>query len=252
MPTPLVTQSSHWGCIGVDLNPGVIGWAKTDQDGNLAAFAQIKTNIQSQPKGRTEAILVGAVTELTNLALLHSQPIVVEKLDFSDKKKRMGELSSQHNRMLSNLAYSKFLQLLKARCFKLGIQLIEVNPAYSSIIALVKFMSMYGMNSATTAAFVLARRAMFLSERPPARTAYQGTEPRKHVWSYWGRIAKRVKGSARHSFYQPRLTVYSRLRPVRSEESTDKSLSAEGNLYGEFGVSGENPEGSCRTARQRT
>jgi len=152
MPAPIQSLDIRWGGLGVDLNPGSIGWAKADKDGNLEASGQIKLNIQSQPKGRTQAILADAVTELTQLAIQYGCPIVVEKLDFSEKKKRMRELSARHNRMLSNFAYSKFLQLLKARCFKLGIRVIEVNPAYSSLIGLVKFMSMYGMNSATAKA----------------------------------------------------------------------------------------------------
>src|SRR5919199_2608 len=251
LPAPRQTASVQWGAIGVDLNPSSIGWANVDKDGNLKDAGQIKTNIQSQPKGRTKAILVDAVTQLTQLALQYKCPIVVEKLDFSNKKKRLRELGSRHNRMLSNFAYSKFLQLLKARCFKLGIELIEVNPAYSSLIGLIKFMSMYGMNSATAAAYVLARRAMHLSERPPARPAYQGTEPRKHVWSHWGLISKRVKGSSRHSFYMPRPRVCSRARPVRGGEPSGEPISAVDNPSGELGEVGENPTGSRRTARRR-
>ena len=251
LPAPIQSAPAPWGTLGVDLNPGQIGWAKIDKDGNLEAQGLIRTNIQSQPKGRTEAILVDAVTDLTQLALKHKCPIVVEKLNFSDKKKRLRELPARHNRMLSNFAYSKFLQLLKARCFKLGIQVIEINPAYSSLIGLVKFMSMYGMNSATAAALVLARRAMWLSERPPARTAYQGKEPRKHVWSDWRLTAKRVKGSARHSFYQPKLTVSSRLRPVRNSLPSSGSSAVAIQLSLELGVVSENLTGSRRTARRR-
>ena len=224
-PAPLITSPVHWGAIGVDLNPNCIGWAMTDKDGNLDGAEQIKVNIQSQPKGRTEALLVDAITQLTQLAKEHKRPIVVEKLDFSNKKKRLREMSSRHNRMLTNFAYSKFLKLLKARCFKLGVQVIEVNPAYSSWIGLIKFMSMYGLNSATSAALVLARRGMYLSERLPAKSAYQGTEPRKHVWSDWQSVAKLAKGSSRHSFFQPKLTVYSRSRPVRGGESKERRLS---------------------------
>jgi IS605 OrfB family transposase len=242
-PAPIHTSNVCWGAIGVDLNPGSIGYAFAAQDGNLKTAGNIKTNIQSQPKGRTEAILADAVTLLCDLALQYKCPIVVEKLDFSDKKKRLREMSSRHNRMLSGFAYSKFLQLLKARCFKLGIQVIEVNPAYSSLIGLIKFMSLYGMNSATAAALVLVRRAMRLSERPPARTAYQETESRKHVWCHWRNVAKRVKGSNRHSFYQPRLTAYPRLRTTRVI-----STAATGNGLGEVG---ENPTGSRHTAGRR-
>jgi IS605 OrfB family transposase len=240
-PTSIQSLDVSWGALGVDLNPGCIGWAKTDKDGNLQSCGQFKINIQSQPKGRTEAILAEAVTKLIKKALQYKCPIVVEQLNFSDKKKRMRELSTRHNRMLSNFAYSKFLQLLKARCFKLGIQLIEVNPAFSSVIGLVKFMSLYGLNSATAAAHVLARRAMNLSERIPANTAYQGKEPRKHVWSYWNSVSRRIKGSSRHSFYQPRLTACSRLRSVQVNPTV-------ATRWG-LGEVGENPTGSHRTAR---
>ncbi len=243
-PSPVQTHDVDWGALGVDLNPGSIGYALVDKDGNLRSSGNIKTNIQSQPKGRTEAVLADAVTQLTGNAVQYKCPVVVEKLDFSDKKKRLREMSSRHNRMLSGFAYSKFLQLLKARCFKLGIQVIEVNPAYSSLIGLIKFMSIYGLNSATAAALVLARRAMRLSERPPARTAYQSTEPRKHVWCHWRIIAKRVKGASRHSFYQPRLTVCSRLRK-RREISTVATQQGLGEV-------GENPTGSRHTAGRRT
>jgi IS605 OrfB family transposase len=247
-PASRVTAPVCWGAIGVDLNPNCIGWAIADKDGNLSDVGLLKLNIQSQPKGRTEAILVDAVSVITNLAVEHKRPIVVEKLDFSDQKKRWREMSSRHNRMLSNFAYSKFVQLLRARCFKLGIQVMEVNPAYSSWIGLVKFMSIYGLNSATAAALVLARRGMHLSERLPAKSAYQGTEPRKHVWSDWRLVARLAKGSSRHSFYQPRPTVYSRSRSVRDGKPLGEPISAAGNLFEELGEVGENPTGSRHTA----
>lgn len=240
-PAPIQSLDVHWGALGVDLNPGCIGWAKADKDGNLQSCGQLKINIQSQPEGRTQAVLAEAVTNLTQLALQYKCPIVVEQLDFSDKKKRMRELFARHNRMLSNFAYSKFLQLLKARCFKLGIELIEVNPAFSSVIGLVKFMSMYGLNSATAAAYVLARRAMNLSETIPANTAYQGPVPRQHVWSYWNSVSRRIKGSSRDSFYQPRLTACSRLRSARERPTVATPMG--------LGEVGENPTGSHRTAR---
>jgi hypothetical protein len=64
-----------------------------------------------------------------------------------------------------------------------------------------------------------ARRAINYSEGVPARTAYEGREPKKHVWSYWNVISKRVKGSARHSFFQPRPTASSSLRNGTTENS---------------------------------
>ena len=212
---PVQTKPVQHGALGVDLNVASLGYTLTDSDGNLAGQGQIKLNLLSQPTGKTEAQLVDAVTQLVTLAQAYNCPIVVEKLDFTEKKKQLRETSSRYRRMLSSFAYRKFYALLKARCFKLGIQVITVNPAFSSVIGLIKFMSLYGMNSATAAALVLARRAMRLSERTPAKTAYQGTAPRKHVWSTWSVVSKRVKGSRRHSFYQPKLTASRSLRPVQ-------------------------------------
>ncbi|MCS6783100.1 MAG: hypothetical protein NZ482_07970, partial [Gloeomargarita sp. SKYG98] len=59
--------------------------------------------------------------------------------------------------------------------------MIKVNPAYSSIIGLVKFMKRYGLSSDTAAAIVLARRAMRLSERVPNHNAYADVKSAKHV-----------------------------------------------------------------------
>ncbi len=48
------------------------------------------------------------------------------------------------------------------------IELIGLNPAYSSLIGISKFMSMYGLDSSMASGLVLARRALRLSERLPS------------------------------------------------------------------------------------
>ncbi|MEG4354437.1 MULTISPECIES: hypothetical protein [unclassified Microcoleus] len=62
-----------------------------------------------------------------------------------------------------------------------GIELIAVNPAYSSIIGLMKYLRMYGLASDEAAALVIARRAMKLSEKVPrSLTAYSEVNSEKH------------------------------------------------------------------------
>ncbi len=211
---PITSNSVMLGCLGVDLNADSIAWCKVNSDGNPTRFSQIAIDLHSKSSGQTEAILADAVTKLTSLALAFKCPIVIEELDFSAKKAQLksGVRHRRYNRMLSGFAYRRFYELLSSRCFKLGIKLIAVKPEYSSLIGLVKFQSMYGMNSGTAAALVLARRAMNYSEAVPARTAFADMESKKHVWSHWNVISKRVKGTARHSFFQPKLTVSSSLR----------------------------------------
>jgi len=114
--------------------------------------------------------------------------------------------------MLSGFTYAKFFELLKARCLKLGIRIIEVSPKYSSQIGVVKYMCRYGMGSDSAAALIIARRGMgFYYEKMPARYALQTSvrpEPRKHVFAYWHRFNKYYKnaGSRNAWFGTPNLT----------------------------------------------
>ncbi|BAZ14072.1 hypothetical protein NIES4071_59120 [Calothrix sp. NIES-4071] len=218
---PITSETVMLGCIGVDLNVNSVAWCKVNADGNPKRFGDIKFNLHSLSHHKTEAVIADVITELTTLALAFKCPIVIEELDFDAKKSQLnsGTKHKRYNRMISGFAYRRFYELLFSRCFKLGIKLITVNPAYSSLIGMTKFMSLYGMNSGTAAALVLARRAMNYSEGVPARTAYEGKEPTKHVWSQWNKISKRVKGSARHSFFQPRPTASSSLRNGTTENS---------------------------------
>ena len=134
---------------------------------------------------------------------------MIEKLDFASSKNRLRESGRRYARMLSQFAYSKFSDLVQSKAQLKAIQVISVNPAYSSLIGMVKFMSLYGLNSGTSASLVLARRGLRFSERLP-RVLYALLQPvdcNRHVWSYWARISKLVKGCKRHSFYGMRVRV---------------------------------------------
>jgi IS605 OrfB family transposase len=212
---PITSKSVMLGCLGVDLNIDSVAWCKVNSDGNPKRFGQINFNLHSLSHHKIEAVLVDVVTKLTSLALAFKCPIVIEKLDFQSKKSQLksGLKHQNYNRILSGFAYRCFYELLSARCFKLGIKLITVNPAYSSVIGMLKFMSPYGMNSGTAAALVIARRAMNYSEGVPTKTAYnENMESKKHVWSAYSTISRKVKGCRRHSFYQPRPTADSSSR----------------------------------------
>ncbi|WP_044290815.1 hypothetical protein [Rivularia sp. PCC 7116] len=90
--------------------------------------------------------------------------------------------------MLNHFADSKFNDLIQRQCNNCGIQLIKVNPAYSSLIGLTKFMALYGMSSDTAAGLVIARRAMGLSESVPSQFALPAVMARRrHVWASYSR-----------------------------------------------------------------
>lgn len=129
--------------------------------------------------------------------------MVIEKLDFSAKKSRLREQSKRYRKMLSQFAYSKFGELVHSKAQLAAIQTIEVNPAYSSLIGMIKYMSLYGLNSGTAASLVLARRGLRFSERLPrvCNALASPVDGTKHVWTYWARISKLLRGCHRHSYF---------------------------------------------------
>ncbi|AFY57215.1 transposase, IS605 OrfB family, central region [Rivularia sp. PCC 7116] len=206
---PLQSKPVRYGCIGVDLNPGVVGWCYVDFNGNPVAKGQIKLNLHSRRSGQVKAELSDAIKQLILLAQLYGCAIVIENLSFSAKKKRMREEGRRYSRMLNFFAYSTFNEVLQSQARK-GIQVIKVNSAYSSLIGLTKFMSLYGMSSDTAAGLVLARRAMRLSESVPTHFALPAVMVvGRHVWSSWYRINKSLGSVRRHEFFnQQTLTAY--------------------------------------------
>lgn len=62
--------------------------------------------------------------------------------------------------MINSFPYSKFETMLKQRALKMGVELIKINPSYTSIIGQFKFMKKYGLSSHGAAACMIARKGM--------------------------------------------------------------------------------------------
>ena len=199
--TPTISDVKN-GMLGIDLNPNIIGWSYCDSEGNLKAIGQIKINVRDKNSNQTKAIIGDAVKTLVTLAHQYECPITVENLDFERKKATMKEEGVRYCRMLSNFAYSCFFDMLNSHAFKHGIEVIKVNPAFSSLIGLTKFMRLYGLSSDTAAALVLARRALRKKERIPTSYArLVQVDSSRHVWSFWNALSKKLFGIKRHSFF---------------------------------------------------
>lgn len=205
VPVAKTSRPISYGCIGIDLNPDSVDWAYVDCHGNLRQHGKIKL-IQGLPNGKASAQIVNTCLELVSLATRYQCPIVWEQLDFSKKKAELKEQSKQLARMLSGWAYAEFFKLLSAICTNRGIEIKTVNPAFSSLMGLVKYLRQYGISSGVAAAIVIARRGMNLTEKlPRSITAYPGMKSGKHVWSDWNKLNKLIKSRAeiknRHSYY---------------------------------------------------
>ena len=213
------------GAIGVDLNKSHLAWAETNRHGNLVKYGKIGTAVQDRRSDQVSASLGEAVKKIVEYAKAQQKPIVIEKLDFQRKKTKLAEESKSYRRMLSYFAYSKFMSIMYSKAFREGVEIISVNPAYSSIIGKYKFAGMYGISTHVAASLVLARRGLRLRESLPPRTArYLAVHRYWHVWKKWARLFA-VSNREKQVGHVPRLLPSRKILPLGD------SFLTEGVLY---------------------
>jgi IS605 OrfB family transposase len=169
VPDVPTISSLNNGCIGIDLNAETIDIIYIKRDGNpLRNQVILSFPIPTGTTGQVNALLRDIVCEIVKLASRYQCPIACENLDFSVKKAQLRHSGSKrYNRMLSGFVYDKFRSFLVVRAEKYGIEVKFVNPYMTSVIGMVKYMGKYGLNSAISAAMVIARRAMGFREYIP-------------------------------------------------------------------------------------
>ena len=217
MDVPVVTDRRR-GAIGVDLNADHLAVAETNASGNWLEAWRVPLVTYGKSTHQAEALIGDAVARVVEYARDAGKPIVIEKLDFRQKKSVLEGENRRHSRMLSSFSYGKVKAYFISRGYRQGVVIHQVNPAYSSVMGRVKFMERYGLSVHQAAALVLARRLLGCSERiPRLRVAPVGngvhvafTVPVrkrvKHVWAYWGAISRQLR---------PALAAQSRLERQR-------------------------------------
>ena len=204
MDVPVVTDKSL-GAIGVDLNADHLAVSETDASGNYVHAFSVPLVTYGKSQHQAEAIIGDAVASVVAYAREAGKPIVIEKLDFRQKKSALEGESRKYSRMLSSFSYGRIKACFLSRGYRQGVEIHQVNPAFSSVIGRVKFMERYGLSVHQAAALVLARRLLGCSERIPRRwvcpvgngVQVAFTVPVrkrvKHVWTYWGAISGQLR-----------------------------------------------------------
>ena len=168
MDVPVVTDRRR-GAIGVDLNADHFAVAETDASGNYINAWQVPLVTCGKSHRKVQALIGDAVAGIVAYAREAGKPIVMEKLDFRQKKAILEGESRRYSRMLSSFSYGKVKAYFLSRGYRQGVEVHQVNPAFSSVIGRVKFMERYGLSVHQAAALALARRLLGCSERIPRR-----------------------------------------------------------------------------------
>ncbi|SHM19640.1 transposase, IS605 OrfB family, central region [Caldanaerovirga acetigignens] len=167
---PEVTVTKENGVIGIDVNayPDHIAWSETDENGNLVSYSKIlMPELASGSSDKREYYRWQHAHEVVRLAEEKEKAIAIERLDIRDKGKR-GDFSGRKSRRIRHsFSYRSLLEKIKVLAKRKGIQVIEVNPAYTSMIGMLKYVPQYMISKDVAAAYVIARRGLRIKERIP-------------------------------------------------------------------------------------
>ena len=206
LDVPVVTDRRH-GAIGttLDLNADHLAVAETDASGNYLRAWRVPLVTYGKSSHQAEALIGDAVASVVGYAREPGKPIVIEQLDFRQKNAVLEGEFRRYSRMLSSFSYGKVKAYFISRGYRQGVEVHQVNPAFSSVIGRVKFMERYGLSVHQAAALALARRLLGCSERIPRRqvcpvgngvqvafTVPAGKRV-KHVWTYWGAVLGQLR-----------------------------------------------------------
>lgn len=183
--------------IGVDLNANSVALALIDRFGNPVGTETLPFDLTRKSSGQVESILSSLAQEIVMRACAHHVPIVLEELDFADKKKTLGEVGRRYAEMLSGFAYSTFFKLVTRCAARRGVKVITIDPGFTSVLGWVKF-GVDRMTVDEAAAVAIARRGQGFRERlrsramaPALRRSLMqasGETHMRHVWSGWRRF----------------------------------------------------------------
>ncbi len=163
--TPPISSDKQNGAIGIDINADHLAVSEVDCRGNLIKSFNIELNLKGKSTNFVKSHLGNQIKTLMDFAKSKNKPIIIEDLDFSKKKQALKSgFNKKYNQMLSSLAYNKIISLIEARSFDNGIEVIKVNPAFTSIIGKYKYQTRLKLTVHQSAAFVIARRGLFIKE----------------------------------------------------------------------------------------
>ena len=200
--------SQTLGAIGVDINADHLGVSEVDRFGNLVRSIRVDLHTYGKTTEQAKALIGDAAVMVVQMAKETGKPVVIEKLDFAKKKAELEATHKPMARMLSSFACNKVIASIKAAAFRSAVDVIEVNPAYTSVIGAVNHAQVKGISVHMGAAIAIARRGLGLSERCPKREATVPTRNgghvtfcvsvgnrKKHVWSQWGKVRASLKAA---------------------------------------------------------
>ncbi|QWK20289.1 MAG: IS200/IS605 family accessory protein TnpB-related protein [Hydrogenobacter thermophilus] len=155
--------------LSLDLNasPLHIAYAQVDKKGNLNSFGEITlSEIINKDRNQIKQILWEKADQIIELAKEKGKAIAIEKLNRVNKGQR-GDGKGKLRKRLHYWIYKGLTDKIKALARREGIEVAEVNPAYTSVIGELRYCPIYNITKDIAGAYVIGRRALGFKEKAP-------------------------------------------------------------------------------------
>ncbi len=166
---PEVKYTKENGIIGIDINasPLHIAIANVSKDGNLESYKRINLNeLIGKNKNQREYLLWQIAHQITEYAKKSQKAISIERIKNINKGYK-GDGKPGLRKTLNQWFYKSLLTKIKVLGERKGIEVIEVNPAYTSIIGAYKYSPQYLIDKDIAGAYVIGRRGIGYKEDIP-------------------------------------------------------------------------------------
>jgi IS605 OrfB family transposase len=169
LPTPKVRYIKENGVIAIDTNasPIHLAIAEISKTGELLSYQTISLHhligLSQNTKDPQEWILAHKIVDL---AIQKNKAIAIENLK-KLKKGMRGDGKATLRKRLHQWNAKKFLQKLKRVAMLKGVEVVEVNPAYTSVIGMLKYAPQLSIDKDIAGAYVIGRRALGFKEDTP-------------------------------------------------------------------------------------
>ena len=178
LPSPAPHITRQGGVLGVDVNarPLHLALAVAGPDGNLRRYLTLSLEEVDRIRERKRGESADALSDfywkvahrVVDLAKEEGTAIAIENIRNLPRGKR-GDGNKRLRRALHRFAYRAVLERIVAVASREGVEVWGVNPAYTSVIGMLKYAPQLSLSKDVAAAYVIARRAMGLRERVPKR-----------------------------------------------------------------------------------
>jgi IS605 OrfB family transposase len=168
VPPQTITKSK--GVIGIDVNarPFHLALAEVSRDGNLQSYKSIYLShiLKYKSRNRKEYEEWLIAHEVIKFAKEKGKAIAIEDIKKLPKGKR-GDGKANLRKILQFFSYRRILKKIESLAIREGIEIVKVNPAFTSVIGMMKYCPQYFIDKDIAGAYVIGRKALGFQEKIP-------------------------------------------------------------------------------------